>query len=80
MLVDAGAEAQRLAPGVEAEDLVALDAPDLEAEAVRSQVDDGERLGPDGLEGAREGVQHGRVGERQPYGAARSLAESFAAP
>ncbi len=43
--VDAGAEAQRLAPGVEPEDLVAFDAADLEAEAVRSEVDDGERLG-----------------------------------
>ena len=33
-LVDACADAQRLAPRVKAEDLVALDAPDLEAEAV----------------------------------------------
>ena len=45
LLVDARADAQRLAPGVEAEDLVALDASDLEPEAVRSHVDDGERAG-----------------------------------
>ena len=55
--VDAGAEAQRLAPGVEAVDLVALDAADLEPEAVRSQVDDGERLGGHGLAACRAGVQ-----------------------
>ena len=43
--VDARAHAQRLAPGVEAEDLVALDAADLEPEAVGAHVDDGERRG-----------------------------------
>ena len=43
LLVDARAEADRLAPRVEAEDLVAFDAADLEPEAVRAQVDDGER-------------------------------------
>ncbi len=43
--IDTGADAQRLAPGVETVDLVALDAPDLEAEAVRAHVDDGERFG-----------------------------------
>ena len=41
--VDARAEAQRLAPRVEPEDLVALDAPDLEPEAVAAHVDDSER-------------------------------------
>ena len=67
-VVDARAEADRLAPGVEAEDLVALDAADLEAEAVRAQVDDGERLGREArLEGAREDGRAWR---------ARSLAES----
>ncbi len=44
-LVDAGAHAQRFAPGIEAEDLIALDAPDLETETVRAHVDDGEGLG-----------------------------------
>ena len=38
-----GAEAQRLAPRVELVDLVALDAADLEPEAVRSEVDDGQQ-------------------------------------
>src|SRR5437870_1912670 len=38
--VEAGTEAQRLAPGVLAIDLAALDAADLEPEAVRSQIDD----------------------------------------
>ena len=43
--VETGAEAQRFAPGVLAVDLVALDAADLEAEAVRPEVDDGESGG-----------------------------------
>ena len=41
LVVDAGAEAQRLAPRVELVDLVAFDAADFEPEAVRAQVDDG---------------------------------------
>ena len=45
VLVESGAEADGLAPGVEAEDLVAFDAADLEAKAVRAQVDDGECRG-----------------------------------
>ena len=40
LLVDACAEAQRLAPGVELIDLVAFDAADLQPEAVRAEVDD----------------------------------------
>ena len=43
-LVDAPADAQVLAPRVEAEDLVAFDAADFEPEAVRAHVDDGERF------------------------------------
>src|ERR1700682_2593160 len=43
--VDRGADAQRFAPRVEPEDLVALDATHFEAEAVRSHVDDRERRG-----------------------------------
>ena len=43
--VEAGTEAQCLAPGVLAIDLAALDATDLEPEAVRSQIDDGESRG-----------------------------------
>ena len=54
-LVDAGADAQILAPGVEAKDLIAFDASDLEAEAVRAHVDDGERLG----RGAERGMVRG---------------------
>ncbi len=42
--IEAGAEAQRLAPRVLSVDLVALDAPDFQPETVRSEVDDGERL------------------------------------
>ena len=42
--VHPGAEADGLPPGVEAEDLVAFDAADFQPEAVRPQVDDGERL------------------------------------
>ena len=45
LCVETRAEAQRLAPGVEAVDLIALDAADLQPEAVRSQIDDGERGG-----------------------------------
>ena len=40
LLVDARAEAQRLAPRVELVDLVAFDAPDLQPEAVRPEIDD----------------------------------------
>ena len=43
--IETGSEAQRLAPGVEAVDLITLDAADLQPEAVRSQIDDGERGG-----------------------------------
>src|SRR6185503_13986017 len=49
MPVDAGAEAQGLAPRVLPIDLVALDPADLQPEAVRSEVDDGKRLGGHGL-------------------------------
>ena len=45
LCIEAGAEAQRFAPGVEPVDLIAFDATDLEPEAVRAQVDDGERGG-----------------------------------
>ena len=45
IFVHARAEANRFAPGVETEDLVAFDASHLEPEAVRSQVHDGERGG-----------------------------------
>ena len=45
LFVHARAEANRFAPGVETEDLVAFDAAHLEPEAVRSQVHDGERRG-----------------------------------
>ena len=55
----AGADAQRLAPGVEAEDLVALDAADLEPEAVRAHVDDGERRRASAGTGA--GAWHARA-------------------
>jgi hypothetical protein len=41
LVVEAGAETQGLAPGIELVDLRTLDAPDLEPEAVRAQVDDG---------------------------------------
>ena len=41
--VQARADVQGLAPGVEAKDLPAFDAPDLEAKAVRPHVDDGQR-------------------------------------
>ncbi len=40
-VVDSRADAQRLAPGIEPVDLVAFDAADLQAEAVRAHVDDG---------------------------------------
>ena len=43
LVVESGAEAQRLAPGVELVDLVALDAADFEPEAVRSEIDDGQQ-------------------------------------
>ena len=43
LVVEPGAEAQRLAPRVELVDLVALDAADLEPEAVRSEIDDGQQ-------------------------------------
>ncbi len=43
LVVDARAEAQRLAPGVELVDLVAFDTADFEPEAVRSEIDDGEQ-------------------------------------
>jgi len=61
LLVHARAEADRLAPGVEAEDLVALHAADLQAEAVAAEVDDGQRL--------RNGVSVGHGG-RSRRGAA----------
>ena len=70
--IEAGAEAQRLAPRVEAEDLVAFDAAELEAEAVRAQVDDGERLGrasdaacADGSMARRE-ISRSERGSRMP--------------
>src|SRR5206468_2661307 len=46
--------AQRLAPGVEPVDLIAFDATDFEPEAVRAQVDDGERGGRGGHERLRQ--------------------------
>jgi len=42
LVVESRPEAQRLAPGVELIDLIALDAADLEAEAVRSEIDNGQ--------------------------------------
>ena len=56
--VEAGTEAQRLAPGVLAIDLAALDAADLEPEAVRSQIDDGESRG--GHAGPADSTSWGR--------------------
>jgi hypothetical protein len=44
-IIQRRAHPQRLAPGIEPEDLVALDATELEPEAVRSHVDDRERRG-----------------------------------
>ena len=44
-IIQRRAHPQRLAPGIEPEDLVALDATELEPEAVRAHVDDGERRG-----------------------------------
>ena len=52
--IEASAEAQRLAPGVEPVDLIAFDATDFEPEAVRAQVDDGERGGRGGHERLRQ--------------------------
>ena len=43
--IETGAETQRLPPGVEAIDLITLDAPDFQAEAVGAQIDDGEQGG-----------------------------------
>jgi hypothetical protein len=65
-IVDAGADAQIFAPGVEAKDLIAFDASDLEPKAVRSHVDDGESLGRGGgaSHGAREGNRKVRPGSR----------------
>ena len=45
LAIDARADAQRLAHRVEPENVVAFDAPDLEAKAVAAHVDDGERGG-----------------------------------
>jgi hypothetical protein len=60
--VDGGADPQRFAPRVETEDLIAFDAPELEAKAVRAHVDDGERrrrrLGA--------GASHGRARLAEP--------------
>ena len=72
-LVDARAEADRLAPRVEAEDLVAFHTADLEAKAVRAQIDDRER-GRSGwrLQRALEGGKHG---ERWGAGAKRGGAK-----
>jgi hypothetical protein len=67
LLVHAGTEAQRLAPGVLAIDLVALDAADLETgSAVRSEIDDGEQ---------RVGFLSGIKGARSAATAERRLAE-----
>ena len=57
--VEPGAETQGLAPGIEPIDLIALDTTDLEAEAVRAQVDDGKRWG--GGRGRR--TDHDEFGE-----------------
>ena len=43
--VESGAEPERFPEGVEPKDLVALDPSDLQAEAVRSHVDDGQHRG-----------------------------------
>src|SRR6266571_1670870 len=57
--VEPGAETQGLAPGIESIDLIALDTTDLEAEAVRAQVDDGKRSGG----GCGRRTDHGEFGE-----------------
>src|SRR5262249_24960163 len=65
---EAGAEAQRVLPGVEWIDLVALDAADLEAEAVGAEVD-----------GCEVGGGHWRL-ERSPLGLERELGGYVNAP
>ncbi len=83
-LVEARADAQRLAPGVEPVDLVAFDASDLEPEAVRAHVDDGERGGSEC--GRRHGgVERSRIrpafagDRRQPRTVAFPRARRFPA-
>ena len=77
--IEARADAQRLAPGVEPVDLVAFDAPHLEPEAVRTHVDDGERGGSECGRGHR-GVERNRIRAAFRRGSAAPRTAPVSAP
>ncbi len=76
LVVEPGAETQRLAPGVELVDLVALDAADFEPEAVRTEIEDGQKRVRSAFAHEAESELHGersRLAENGPRSRSRML-------